>query len=376
MAHAYTPGLQVTASTILRKRRLLPLKGDVLVEKGQRVEADTIVAQAELPGDIHPINVANRLGCQPAEMAGYMLKHTGDAVVKGEPIARTKSWLKFLRVSCPSPATGTIQSISEVTGQVMVQEPPRRVELPAYLRGRIVELIPGEGAVVETRAAFMQGIFGIGGECNGPLAVPAAGPDHLMEPSQATAEWKGAIVVAGQLLTADLIQAAIKNGAVALIGGGIPAAELYNILGYEIGVAITGAEQIGLTLVVTEGFGRIPMAEKTYQLLKKLEGRQASVSGATQIRAGVKRPEIIVPLDELEREEAPEQAGPEADGLAEGDAVRLIREPYFGRIGQLVELVPDLQAVESEARVRVMRVGLGGGQVVTVPRANVEVIKD
>ena len=37
MAHAYTPGLKVTPDAHVRKRRLLPLAGDVLVERGARV---------------------------------------------------------------------------------------------------------------------------------------------------------------------------------------------------------------------------------------------------------------------------------------------------------------------------------------------------
>jgi hypothetical protein len=242
-----------------------------------------------------------------------------------------------------------------------------------------VQILPGEGAVIETQAAFAQGIFGIGGEGNGPLAVPVSSPDQVLEPKAAERQWNGAVIVAGAIITADLVRAAVRGGASALIGGGIAAQELYGILGYEIGVAITGAEKIGLTLIVTEGFGRLPVAATTFALLKGLEGRMASVNGATQIRAGVQRPEIIVPLDE-----APPASGPGltpkdaalADGLKTGDPVRLIREPYFGLMGRLVELVPELQQVETESRVRVMRVGLQDGRTVTVPRANVEAIKN
>ncbi len=48
MAHSYTPGLKVTASTRIRRERKLPLPGDVLVTVGQTVTADTIVARTEL----------------------------------------------------------------------------------------------------------------------------------------------------------------------------------------------------------------------------------------------------------------------------------------------------------------------------------------
>ena len=60
-------------------------------------------------------------------------------------------------------------------------------------------------------------------------------------------------------------------------------------------VAITGSERIGLTVVITEGFGEIAMSERTFRILQQREGRQASVN-ATQIRAGVMRPEIVIPV--------------------------------------------------------------------------------
>ena len=45
MAQAYTPGLKVTDELWLVKDRILPLKGDVLVSKGDLVQPDTVVAQ-------------------------------------------------------------------------------------------------------------------------------------------------------------------------------------------------------------------------------------------------------------------------------------------------------------------------------------------
>jgi len=60
-------------------------------------------------------------------------------------------------------------------------------------------------------------------------------------------------------------------------------------------VEATGTEQVGFTLILTEGFGSIPMAGKTFALLSAHAGQPASISGATQIRAGVIRPEIIIP---------------------------------------------------------------------------------
>jgi len=144
-------------------------------------------------------------------------------------------------------------------------------------------------------------------------------------------------------------------------------------MGEEIGVAITGQEEAGLTLIITEGFGRMRMSKQTFDLLKGFEGYMASVNGATQIRAGVMRPEIIVP-----HEEEFEQASGEelSAGMVPGTPVRIIRKPYFGAIGKVVSLPVELQQVESESYVRVLEVELDDGRVVTIPRANVEIIEE
>ena len=72
MAHAYTPGLRVTERAVVRKERRLPLKGDVLVARGDTVSARTVVARTLLPGNIQTVNLASSLGIEPNEVAGKL----------------------------------------------------------------------------------------------------------------------------------------------------------------------------------------------------------------------------------------------------------------------------------------------------------------
>jgi hypothetical protein len=115
------------------------------------------------------------------------------------------------------------------------------------------------------------------------------------------------------------------------------------------------------------------MAPATFALLKAKEGRRASLNGATQIRAGVIRPEVIVTFDE--EGPAERHMPPEPVGIALGDTVRGIRAPYFGRIGKVSGLPVELTTMESETRVRVLEVEFEGGERVLMPRANVESIE-
>ncbi len=332
MAHAYTPGLRVTEHTTVRKERRLPIAGDVLVEQGTHVRAEDTVARAELPGDVHTINVVNQLAIAPGDLDRYMGKAPGDAVAKDEIIAETRPFIKWLRSTVRSPIDGTVETISKVTGQVLLRTAPQPVEVRAYVDGTVVEIQENEGVVVETTGAFIQGILGIGGEVTGEIAIIGDGPDAVISPGDLNAELAGRIVVAGSLITSDVYARAGEIGIAALVCGGFHDQDLRELLGYDLGVAITGHEDVSPILIMTEGFGKIAMAQGTYDLLLAHAGQRASANGATQIRAGVLRPEIIIPSDAGAAVKESAAQG-ESAGLTEGSPVRIIRQPDFGRLG-------------------------------------------
>ena len=375
MAHAYTPGLKVTEGMTIEKERRLPLEGEVLVEAGATVKAEDVVAKADLPGNVQLLNVANLLSVPPDEITEYMLKPVGETVSKDEIIATTKGLFGLFRSQARSPIDGTVEAVSDVTGQVILREPPIPVEVKAYTDGIVTATVPTEGVTVETYGTYIQGIFGIGGETIGNLVVVANSSSDELTVEQILPEHRDNILVSGSLVRTDAIQKAVQHGVRGIIAGGIDDGDLRELLGYELGVAITGSEEIGITLVITEGFGRIAMAEQTFTLLKAREGMKTSINGATQIRAGVVRPEILIPLtSEVTGSDAEHTA---TDGILEvGSSVRIIREPYFGQLGRVIELPVALQNLETEALVRVLRVELSDGEQTILPRANVEAIEE
>ncbi|MEN3001545.1 MAG: hypothetical protein ABDI19_06845 [Armatimonadota bacterium] len=375
MGTAYTPGLTVSGNTTIRKTRRLPIKGEVLVREGDRVEADTVVARAYLPGILQTVRVAQLLGIEPKQIREVLKVKEGDPVEKDQVIAETKGIFGLFRGICKSPVRGTVELISPVTGHVGVREPPTVIEVNAYVRGRVVQVMPEEGAVIETQGAFIQGIFGVGGERQGILRMLVQSPEEVLTEAHLTDDLAGAIVVGGAGIESGALRKAARLGIVGLVAGGIRDADLIEFLGFDIGVAITGQEDIPLSIIVTEGFGVMRMAQRTFNLLKSLEGRWASINGATQIRAGVIRPEIVVPLESAAH---PPEAMPTAESqqLNIGVLIRIIREPYFGKLGRVRALPPELVEIESGARVRVLEAELEDGTIVVVPRANVEIIAE
>jgi len=372
MAHAYTPGLKVTGRMPLTVVRMLPIKGEVMVQVGDTVNADQIVAATYMPGDVYPLNMANLLAVPPKDVTSLMLRKEGEKVEEGEPIAETAGIFGKFKKKYDSPYGGTIETVSDVTGQVILRGPDIPVEVKAYVTGAVTEVNPEIGCTIKTDVAFIQGIFGIGGETCGPIKFAAKSTDETVHASNITEDMKGCVVIGGARLTVDSIEEGRKVGVAALIGGGMDDQDLKDFLGYDLGVAITGSEKKGITVVVTEGFGDIAMANRTFDLLKQFEGKEASVNGATQIRAGVMRPEIIIPLETSGKEEESSDTG----GYLEiGKMLRVIRDPYFGMLGTVKALPSEPHVLGSGSKARVLEVELKTGESVIVPRANVELIE-
>jgi hypothetical protein len=378
MGSAYTPGLKVSARTTINKIRRLPLKGAVLVKEGDRVTPDTVVARTELPGILQTVKMSELMGIEPGDVKSQLQVSVGDRIEKGTLLAVSKGLFGLFKSEFKSPVAGTLELVSEQTGNLGVRQPPTPIEKDAYVTGRVSRVLPDEGVVVECEGALVQGIFGVGGERQGVIAVAAASSDQPLTDAHIRPEHSGKIVVGGSNVSLAALRKAAETGVAGIVVGGVVDRELIEYLrgalndpAYDIGVAITGQEPIPFTLVVTEGFGTIRMAERTFTLLRSLEGRVASINGATQIRAGVIRPEVIVPLEDG----AAETATAESGELSVGTPVRVIREPYFGLLGSVTELPPELQEVESETLVRVLKARLEDGREVTIPRANVEIIE-
>jgi len=369
MSHAYTPGLKVLENTSVEKERRLPLKGEVLVDKGTDVTPDQIVARTHLPGNVKMVNVANLLNVDAQDVPEFMLIDIGKNVSEGDLLAETKGLFGLFKSEVKSPVDGILESVSHITGQVVIREAPIPVEVDAYINGNVSEVMDKEGVIITSNAVFIQGIFGMGGENRGDLSVLVANREDELNEDMITTDNKGSIIVGGSHISLNAYKKAISMGVSAVVVGGYNYHDLKDILGYTLGVAITGSEDIGTSLIITEGYGKIPMGARSFDILKRHNGRFTSVNGATQIRAGVIRPEIVIPFNDVDGLDSALKKN--ETGITEGSLVRVIRAPYFGHIGTIASLPRELQKMESETMVRVAEVKINDLNFV-IPRANLE----
>jgi hypothetical protein len=290
-------GVKMEEETLIRKVRRMPAQGEVFVDVGEVVEAETVIASGTVKNPAaEEVKVFAKLGVDPDQTERYMLKKEGDQVAKDEVIAIYRAFFGRLTKICRSPIDGFIEVFVKSAGRVRIRGNPIPVEVKAYIPGRIAEVIPGEGAVVETRGALVNGVFGVGGEALGELFFAVDQPEEALTTEAMGEGLEGKVLVGGSVVTLAALRRAAEKGVSGVITGGVDQKDLTEFLGHEIGVGVTGAERVGLTLIVTEGFGVYPMRDETFSLLRSHEGRQASIDGTTQIRQRMLRPEIIIPL--------------------------------------------------------------------------------
>jgi biotin carboxyl carrier protein len=374
---AYAPALEVSKHAVVRKRRELPLKGDVLVEVGQWIEADTIVLKAELPGDLTIVRLGERMGFEPSEILTGMKVSRGDSVERGQLLCSITSFFGLFTSELHAPTTGVVEFFTEANVHLGIRSAPHPLGVDAYVSGRVVEIEEGTSVTIETSGSFVQGIFGVGGERQGEVYLLDVAADAEVDEkvlNDLGKEIANAVVVGGARYTASALQAAARLGVSGVVCGSIDADTLFEFVGHEIGVSITGDEDVPFTLIITEGFGFLPIADRVLDVLSQGVGKVASINGATQVRAGATRPEIIVARTEKsELEESLEES--KGQKLLEvGAKIRIIRVPYFGALGEILELPLEPTKIPSGADVRVLKARLSDGSVVAIPRANVELL--
>ncbi|MDZ4786236.1 MAG: hypothetical protein SGJ02_09190 [bacterium] len=370
MASAFIPGLRASFATTIEKVRELPIAGKVLVKISDVVKASDPVLSADLPGNLHILRISEKLGIEPNEVITALKIQVGDNVKSGDILCEHSGLFGLFKSRFICTCTGVVEFISKVNGHIGVREIATPLIINAFVSGNITEIIDTKSVSIETEGAFVQGIFGVGGEKIGELLILSIPADKSLSEEDIPVNIKGKILVGATAPSIAAIRKAASAGAVGMIVGAIDDKALKSYLGYDLGVAITGDENLSMTLIITEGFGSLPISERVLSVLKKFNGFVASINGTTQVRAGAIRPEIIITHNQKEAQKDPTIKV----GLDIGSKIRMIRVPYFGLYGSVTELPRELIKIETGAEARVLKARLEDGREVIVPRANVEIV--
>ena len=232
----------------------------------------------------HVIDIAGPLDIKPRHIRGYMKAGLDRFVEAGQIIASDIS--KGKAVSVVSPTSGVLKIIDTKKGTVTVQYDINPVKMFCHVSGTVSEILPDHMVRVSGNGTRLNGVIGFGGENSGILT--------RIDPVQKDQFKKDCIVFTTDPVNLEFLKLASDAAVSGIIAPSIPASDWVRFNGKELGVAITGDEDIPFTLILTSGFGSFEMNGECAEFLNKSVGKYVGISGRTQIRAGVTRPMVIV----------------------------------------------------------------------------------
>ena len=208
------------------------------------------------------VEVARKLGVEPEKLGPFLKVKPGDEVDRGQWLAaRLAGEFKFVE----SPVRGKVGRIDKHFGIVLIEPLLEELQVRAWLPG-IVQEVTERGCVVSCPGTTFSGVWGSGGEVSGNLQ-PEIAP--------------GAVVVRDFADAATLAQVKERKAA-GIICAGVNLQEVIEPCP-------------PFTIVVLEGFGEQRLPDEIRTILAAHEGRLALLDGTTQLRVGVRRPQIILP---------------------------------------------------------------------------------
>ncbi|MDQ7029435.1 MAG: hypothetical protein Q9O62_06490 [Ardenticatenia bacterium] len=336
----------------VRRERMLRSLGQLFVRIGQLVHPHDVVAKGPGHTTIHLVDVAAELKLKPKAALKAILVEPGQTVKAEELLARQSGL--FHRKELRAPVDGRVMQIDPL-GRVVLQVMAEGETLRAGLQGKVINLMPRHGVVIESVGAFVQGVWGNGRSHVGILRLLASSPDDQVSPEQFDVSVRGSIVVVGRTASADVFEAAARARVHGLIMASLRP-ELLDV-----------AQQQDYAVVVTEGVVGAAMAPPIFDILRRHDGHEAVVHAVFSPARPRLRPDILIPL---QVEDAPLfHAG---RPLATGDVVRLLAPPLLGKVGTVRDPWVGLGMLESGVEAEGCEVELADGSVHFVPLHAVE----
>jgi len=362
---------------------LLDRHGRVEVGVGDVVTPETVIARTESSEKPVTLYVASELGVPNDKVVRQLTKSVGATFEAGEDIARRRHGLRT--ASVPAPFAGTLTRVDESTGTVEFVVSSAPDELRALVNGEVERIFPDHGAVIRATGARVYGIVGFGGVAVGRLVAALDRHDRELTADQVRDGWRGAIVLAGMTLSVPALNKLRQVGVAGVIVGSVAEAEIRRFLTTDAGVGERGAagfwcspdvsapfppvtRQAPFAIVVTEGFGRIPMAEPVFNFLRGHDGKVVSLRAETSVGEHLSRPEIYIAS-------APDASDPgrATAELAPNRIVRLVGGKDSLSVGTL--LTAELERLSFDGvRTGVVTLKRADGSEDTVSVANVEVL--
>jgi hypothetical protein len=344
----------VSLLVVIRRQRTLPARGMIGVRVNQKVSPADVVGRTTLAPAHYLFDIAHGLGLPPAKADRYLRRELDEKVSGGDVLAGP---VGVMRRVVRAPEEGRV--VLQGDGRLLYEGLGEGFELKAGLPGTVIGMEPDLSVTIETAGALVEGIWGNGRHEFGVLRVATQGSSNVLAAADLNIDLRGAVIVAGRLDDPHIFRGLSALPVRGVICGSMPSA------------LIPAAKECEIPVILTEGFGSIPMNSAIFELFSTNAGREASLNAQQTDRWKGLRPEVIIPLPAVGSADVPS----EAVQLVVGRRVRILRAPYAGREGSVVSLPEGLLPVGNGIRVQCAEVELGETGLVRMPIANLDILE-
>lgn len=339
--------------TLIRRERILPMPGRLLVRKGQKVSATDPIGEYKPRQDFYLVDISRVLGISADRVDSYLQCEAGSKIAEGDIIAGPAG---FTRKVIRSPKSG--QVILTGGGQVLIEFDEQFIAVQAGFSGEIADLITDRGVIIETAGSLIQGVWGNGKVNFGPMALLEDSPLSELSAEKLDISQRGSIIVAGFCKDRHVLDVANELPIRGLILGSLDTSLKNKV------------EELAFPVLVLEGFGQFAINPVAYKLLASQEQREVCVNAEKADTFKGTQPEIIIPLPVSETVAQPKSVG----YLEPQQRVRVLNSQYARSTGIIVE-IKGWTVLANGMRVQVAEVRLdGNGEKILLPLSNIEII--
>ena len=371
--------VRVEKNVVVRIYRAFTGKGLISVSKNQEVVPTDILGTVNISSGFRTLNLAQLLSVPPKDTQKYMKKTLGERVYKDELIAYKEEGLFKGKSVVLSPTDGLLDFFNPQTGEIRMSFTPKKKDLTAGVYG-IVEGVDKERGqlIIRIQASLIHGMFGSGRVSDGILHVLGK-RDELTGPGFIPPANNGQILVGGSLVFKEALSACISVGIKGFITGGINAADYKGMAGGHLIFPKKLENDIGISIIVCEGFGSAPIGEDIFNTLAGYNSRFVSVDGNTGT--------IVLPsfesksMDLVRRTKLPPQENvsnlyekeSEIVQLSLGQKVRIVGNSFMGEQGKVVAVDATETKLASGVKAKIATIETSRRKI-PVPVANLEII--
>jgi len=338
----------------IQRTRRLSVTGRVLVSEGDQVHPEDVIAETAISSGMIMIDLSLALGLPLEEAEACIVRKLGDELEEGDVVAQCDGTISRL---VRAPADGRLVDIRD--GRAMLAAGQTLIQVKAGMLGRVSEVIPEFGAVIQTQGSLVQGVWGNGKVGEGILNVLAGYQGSSMDAAALEDVENGQLLAGGVCLHAAVLEACVEKGCAGMI---------LNRLAPEL---VPLANDLSVPVIVLSGFGRGLADKRTLDILTAGSGKTACVNASGPDLFTGQRPETIIP--EVEGE--PEDGSGFQGVITVGQDVRILSDEYIGRVGTVAAFAKSPVRFESGLELLSAVVQLEDGESVSVPLQNLMILR-